>query len=65
MMVRRAFLAGAAATAATGSAQGATRVDDIPIVDTHFHIFDARRPQGVPYAGSDVWERERKGVALT
>jgi predicted TIM-barrel fold metal-dependent hydrolase len=27
-------------------------------------LFDARRPQGVPYAGSDVWKKETGGVAL-
>ena len=46
-MQRRAFLAGAAVmTAAPVFASGA-----IPIIDTHVHLFDPRRPQGVPYAG--------------
>lgn len=43
---RRAFL-GAAAIAASGVA--AARQDDIPIIDTHLHLFDPTRPQGVPY----------------
>lgn len=63
-MQRRDFLAGSAALAVTTTMADAKDLADIPIVDTHFHIFDARRPQGVPYAGSEVWERERKGVAL-
>ena len=37
---------------------------DIPIIDTHIHLFDSRRPQGVPYAGSAEWAKERNGVAL-
>jgi predicted TIM-barrel fold metal-dependent hydrolase len=46
-MQRRAFLAGAAACAAAPVFAAA----DIPIIDTHVHLFDPRRPQGVPYAG--------------
>ena len=47
---RRGILAGMAASAIGGnsaSAQG----PGIPIVDTHCHLFDPRRPQGVPYSG--------------
>ncbi len=41
---RRMFLAGAAAAAAT-AAEG----DAIPIIDTHFHLYDQSRPQGAPF----------------
>jgi L-fuconolactonase len=41
---RRAFLA-AAATATVAAAQS----EPIPIIDTHFHIYDATRPQGAPF----------------
>ncbi|HEY1336170.1 MAG TPA: amidohydrolase family protein, partial [Bryobacteraceae bacterium] len=44
---RRAFL-GAAASLATSSVAVAQQ-DDIPIIDTHLHLFDPLRPQGVPY----------------
>jgi len=47
-MQRRAFIAGAAAMAAApATAQAAS----IPIIDTHVHLFDPSRPQGVPYSG--------------
>src|SRR5271154_3002611 len=57
-MQRRDFITGAAAVgvgAATG-AWGATKVDDIPIIDTHFHLFDNKRPQGAPYTGSQDYK---------
>jgi predicted TIM-barrel fold metal-dependent hydrolase len=61
-MDRRDFLAGSAATAlAAAGAHAATRVDDIPIIDTHFHLFDATRPQGAPYTGSQDY---KGGVSL-
>jgi predicted TIM-barrel fold metal-dependent hydrolase len=64
-MQRRDFLAGAAAAALSASiAEAATAVADIPIIDTHVHLFDSRRPQGVPYAGSPEWAKEMNGVAL-
>jgi L-fuconolactonase len=47
---RRTLLTGMAAAALGGGmaqAQGAR----IPIIDTHCHLFDPRRPQGVPYSG--------------
>jgi L-fuconolactonase len=65
MMQRRDFLAGAAATAlSAGIAEAAASLADIPIIDTHVHLFDSRRPQGVPYAGSPEWAKEKNGVAL-
>ena len=67
-MKRRDFLGGTGAvilseTMATTIAQAAP-LDDIPIIDTHVHLFDSRRPQGVPYAGSPEWARDMHGVAL-
>jgi predicted TIM-barrel fold metal-dependent hydrolase len=47
---RRALLiGGAAAWAAAATAR--TAVAPIPIIDTHIHLFDPRRPQGAPYRG--------------
>jgi L-fuconolactonase len=64
-MERREFLAGAAAVALSASvAQAAAPLADIPIIDTHVHLFDSRRPQGVPYAGSPEWAKDKHGVAL-
>ena len=64
-MRRREFLGTAAAFALTPEiVQAAAKVNDIPIIDTHVHLFDSRRPQGVPYAGSPEWAKEMKGVAL-
>lgn len=42
---RRTWIAGAAAVA-TASASPA---DAIPIIDTHFHLYDQTRPQGAPF----------------
>ena len=63
-MQRREFLAGSAAAAAMTTMADAQSLADIPIIDTHIHLFDSRRPQGVPYAGSPEWEKEHHGVAL-
>ena len=64
-MQRRDFMAGAAASAFwAGIAHAAAPLADIPIIDTHVHLFDSRRPQGVPYSGSAQWTKEHKGVAL-
>jgi len=63
-MERREFLAGAAAATVAAQAAEAASLNDIPIVDTHVHLFDSRRPQGVPYAGSPEWAKEKNGVAL-
>jgi len=63
-MQRREFLAGSAAAAVTTTMAEAQSLADIPIIDTHIHLFDSRRPQGVPYAGSPEWAKEHNGVAL-
>jgi len=42
---RRALLAAAAA----GSALVQAEENPIPIIDTHFHLYDQTRPQGAPY----------------
>ncbi len=41
---RRAFLAAAGA-----ASMAAAESDRIPIIDTHFHLYDPTRPQGAPY----------------
>ena len=61
MMQRREFIAGAAATLISDDAKAASSINDIPIIDTHIHLFDARRPQGAPYVGSVDY---KGGVAL-
>ena len=51
---RRSFLLGAAAATAVAAARGGraqAAPGDIPIIDTHIHLFDSRRPQGAPYQG--------------
>lgn len=48
-MQRRSFLA-AAVTATAALAPAATAT---PIIDTHIHLFDPRRPQGVPWPPKD------------
>src|SRR5579872_100833 len=42
---RRTLLAAAAAATTMVGAEG----DAIPIIDTHFHLYDQTRPQGAPY----------------
>jgi L-fuconolactonase len=51
---RRSFLASAAA-GALGSSAGINAATDtaIPIIDTHIHLFDVTRPQGVPWPAKD------------
>ena len=44
---RRAFLAAATMAAAADVARA--NEDPIPIIDTHLHLYDPTRPQGVPY----------------
>ena len=51
---RRTFLKGVVAVTVMGAGYGATAgppSDDIPIIDSHIHLFDASRPQGAPYKG--------------
>ena len=48
-MNRRAFLCAAAASLAAAEAKPAP----IPIIDTHIHLFDPMRPQGVPWPPKD------------
>jgi predicted TIM-barrel fold metal-dependent hydrolase len=47
---RRTFLIGGAASLVSAHV-GARENADIPVIDTHIHLFDPSRPQGVPYAG--------------
>jgi predicted TIM-barrel fold metal-dependent hydrolase len=46
-MQRRAFLAGLGACASAP----ALAAEEIPVIDTHVHLFDPTRPQGAPYVG--------------
>jgi predicted TIM-barrel fold metal-dependent hydrolase len=52
---RRAVVVGLGAAGLGASTLGAgpapAQTADIAIIDTHVHLFDPRRPQGVPYAG--------------
>ena len=48
-MHRRTFLAAAAAAPLAATPLAA----DIPIIDTHIHLFDPNRPQGIPWPGKD------------
>ncbi|SDF62791.1 Predicted metal-dependent hydrolase, TIM-barrel fold [Dyadobacter soli] len=50
-MTRREFLAAAAATSVGSalSAASAEHLPKLPIIDTHIHLFDTNRPQGVPW----------------
>jgi predicted TIM-barrel fold metal-dependent hydrolase len=60
---RRGFLGTVIAAAAlpTSSLLAAAANDDIPIIDTHIHLFDGTRPQGAPYKGGRQFPG---GVAL-
>jgi len=50
-MTRRTFLAGVAAAAGTRAVAGGTSQNaPIPIIDTHIHLYDPTRPQGVPWS---------------
>jgi predicted TIM-barrel fold metal-dependent hydrolase len=59
---RRGFIGGILAAAALPPAlRAAAGNDDIPIIDTHIHLFDGSRPQGAPYKGGRGYAG---GVAL-
>lgn len=45
---RRTFLAAASGAAIAGVAE-AQNASPIPIIDTHFHLYDPTRPQGAPF----------------
>lgn len=47
-MNRRLFLSGTAASLAIAPASAA---QSVPVIDTHVHLLDPRRPQGVPWSG--------------
>jgi L-fuconolactonase len=49
---RRTFLGVAAAGVSTNSAASADK-SEIPIIDTHIHLFDPARPQGIPWPAKD------------
>jgi L-fuconolactonase len=51
-MDRRAFLGIAAAVAAMDISMSA-EITPIPIIDTHIHLFDTTRPEGVPWPPKD------------
>jgi L-fuconolactonase len=62
---RRSLLKGAvcaAATAAIAPAFSERRTNSIPIIDTHIHLFDPNRPQGVPYKSSPKSPTYTKGA---
>lgn len=59
-MNRRTFLRGAAASTALAVARSApaqlAAMDEMPIIDTHIHLFDGTRPLGADYMGSPAYE---------
>ena len=62
LISRRHFIGAAAVSAALPRVLRAAVVnDDIPIIDTHIHLFDGNRPQGAPYKGGRQFTG---GVAL-
>lgn len=46
---RRALLAATVGTAFGATTAAKAEGDAIPIIDTHFHLYDQTRPQGAPY----------------
>ena len=68
-LMRRTFLAGAAATATVAATGGAlikpalaqsASVDNIPIIDAHIHLFDPTTPLGAGYMGSAAYKALNK-----
>jgi L-fuconolactonase len=59
-MNRRTFVAGAAAATALSAIGGASAqspgLDEIPVIDTHIHLFDGTRPLGADYMGSPGYQ---------
>ena len=45
MQRRDVLVGGAVAALAASVSEAAAQLADIPIIDTHIHLFDARRPQ--------------------
>ena len=61
-LTRRGFIGGVLAAAALPRGLlAAAAAADIPIIDTHIHLFDGNRPQGAPYKGGRNYPG---GVAL-
>ena len=48
-MNRRTFLSASAATLAAAQAVDPAEPDGVPILDTHVHLYDPTRPEGVPW----------------
>ncbi len=49
---RRTFLGAAAGLAVAG--EGAESAAPVPVIDTHIHLYDPFRPQGVPYPSKAI-----------
>lgn len=61
-MLRRQFVTSAAMMPWMAFAKAAEPIADIPIIDSHMHLFDATRPQGAPYTGSRFY---KGGISTT
>lgn len=48
-MDRRTFLSASAAALAAAHVADAAEPGDVPILDTHVHLYDPTRPQGIPW----------------
>ena len=49
---RRDFLASATIAVSAAAEVVNAQIQEIPIIDTHIHLFDQTRPQGAPYSGN-------------